>query len=133
MIEEREIPLCVDLDGTLIRSDVLLESLLQLVKQKPWTVILVPFWLLRGRSFLKGQIARHVDLVVETLPYQSGLIEHLKKEQASGRPIILVTASHRKYADVIAEHLGLFSAVHATEDGGKNLFGHTKKELLVHH
>jgi 4-hydroxybenzoate polyprenyltransferase/phosphoserine phosphatase len=127
-----KIPLCVDLDGTLIRTDLLIESLLILIKQKPWAVFLVPFWLLQGKSILKEEIARRVDLNVQTLPYQSDLLEFLRKEHASGRPLVLVTASHRKFADGIAQHLGFFTSVHATEEG-TNLAGRTKRDLLIKH
>lgn len=125
-------PLCVDLDGTLIRSDVLVESLLLLMKQRPWTCFLIPLWLLRGRSVLKEEIAKQVDLDVATLPYQAALVEFLKKEHAAGRSIVLVTASHRKFADGVARHLGVFTHVHATEDGN-NLAGRTKRDLLLLH
>ncbi|PNA50054.1 hypothetical protein C1Y14_34405, partial [Pseudomonas sp. MPR-R5B] len=55
-------PLCVDLDGTLIKSDVLLESLLLLLKKNPFYLFLLPLWLLRGKAMLKGQIAARVSL-----------------------------------------------------------------------
>jgi 4-hydroxybenzoate polyprenyltransferase/phosphoserine phosphatase len=131
-LEDNKIPLCVDLDGTLIRTDLLIESFLILIKQKPWAVFLVPFWLLRGKSVLKEEIARRIDLNVQTLPYQSGLLEFLQKEHASGRPLVLATASHRKFADGIAQHLGFFTSVHATEEG-TNLAGRTKRDLLIKH
>jgi phosphoserine phosphatase len=131
-LEDDKIPLCVDLDGTLIRTDLLVESLLILIKQKPWLVFVIPVWLLRGKSVLKEEIASRVDLNVQTLPYQSGLVEFLRKEHAAGRPLVLATASHRKFADGIAKHLGVFTKVHATEDG-TNLAGRAKRDILVKH
>lgn len=131
-MEDDKIPLCVDLDGTLIRTDLLVESFLILIKQKPWLVFVIPFWLLRGKSVLKEEIASRVDLNVETLPYQSGLVEFLRKEHAAGRSLILATASHRKFADGIANHLGVFTKVHATEEG-INLAGRAKRDILVKH
>lgn len=129
-MENSKTPLCVDLDGTLIRTDLLVESLLVLIKQKPWLVFLIPVWLLRGKSVLKEEIASRVDLNVQTLPYQSDLVEFLRKEHATGRTLVLVTASHRKFADGIAKHLGVFTKVHATENG-TNLTGRTKRDFLV--
>ncbi|MBU2793349.1 UbiA family prenyltransferase [Acidithiobacillus thiooxidans] len=131
-MEDDKIPLCVDLDGTLIRTDLLVESLLILIKQKPWLVLVVPVWLLRGKSVLKDEIASRVDLNVQTLPYQSGLVEFLRKEHAAGRSLVLATASHRKFADGIAKHLGVFTKVHATEEG-INLAGRAKRDILVKH
>jgi 4-hydroxybenzoate polyprenyltransferase/phosphoserine phosphatase len=131
-LEDDKIPLCVDLDGTLIRTDLLVESLLILIKQKPWLVFVIPVWLLRGKSVLKEEIASRVDLNVQTLPYQSGLVEFLRKEHAAGRSLVLATASHRKFADGIAKHLGVFTKVHATEEG-INLAGRAKRDILVKH
>ena len=131
-MKEDKIPLCVDLDGTLIRTDLLIESLLILIKQKPWAVFLIPFWLLRGKAVLKEEIATRVDLNVETLPYQAELMEFLRREHAAGRSLILATASPRKFADGVAEHLGIFTKVLATDEG-KNLAGRVKRDLIVKH
>ena len=132
IMNDKHVTLCVDLDGTLIRSDVLLETLLLLVKQKPWMVLLIPFWLLRGRSKLKHEIAKRVTLDVQTLPYQTDLLDFLKIEYAAGRSIVLATASHRKFADGIAQHLGIFTKVLATDEGA-NVAGRAKRDLLVKH
>lgn len=131
-MKDKNVPLCVDLDGTLIRTDLLLESLLILIKQKPWAVLLIPLWLLRGKSALKAEIAARVDLDVETLPYQAELLEFLKIAHAAGRPLVLATATQRKFADAVAEHLGIFTSVHATEDK-TNLSGAHKGALLAQH
>ena len=126
-------PLCVDLDGTLIRTDLLLESLLILIKKRPWTVFQIPFWLLRGgRANLKHAIAQRVNIDVELLPFQAELVEFLKKEQASGRPLILTTASHHKFAHQVADHLGIFAQVHAS-DANCNLSGSIKRDALIQH
>lgn len=127
---DKKAPLCVDLDGTLIRTDLLFESLLVLLKRQPWTIFLVPFWLSCGRSALKHQIAMRVELEVETLPYQSDLVEFLKQEQLSGRSLVLTTAAHHRYAYQVAEHLGVFSQVHAS-NSRCNFSGYTKRRVLV--
>src|SRR5262245_59326047 len=64
-----QVPLCVDLDGTLIRSDMLWESLVRLLRKNPLWLAVVPIWWMRGRACLKQQIARRVELDVATLPY----------------------------------------------------------------
>ena len=131
-MNDKDIPLCVDLDGTLIRSDLLLESLFRLIKHRPLAAFLVPFWLLRGRAVLKQEIAKRVELDVQTLPYQAGLVDFLRREHAGGRSIVLATASHRKFADDVAQHLGIFTKVLATDEG-TNLAGRAKRDLLVQH
>ena len=89
------VPLCVDLDGTLIRTDVLWESLLNLVKRRPWELLRVPFWWARGRANLKQQLAVRVALDVTALPYHLPFLEFLRAEHAAGRTLILATAADR--------------------------------------
>src|ERR1700739_1959181 len=87
------IPLCVDLDGTLIRTDVLWESLVLLLKHKPLYLLALPFWLLRGRAFMKKQIATRTELSAADLPYHEPFLEYLKAEHRQGRRLILATAA----------------------------------------
>src|ERR1700754_4700342 len=78
------IPLCVDLDGTLTRTDFLLEGFLVLVKHNPWAIFLCLAWLLHGKAHLKDQIAKRVTLDVGVLPYNSQLVDYLRDEHSSG-------------------------------------------------
>jgi 4-hydroxybenzoate polyprenyltransferase len=114
-----QLPLFVDLDGTLIASDSLLECLLLRVKQRPLDLFKVPFWLVRGRAYLKARLADD-RLDVTQLPYRKELREHLEGERARGRPIYLATAADGRIASRVAEHLGLFEGVLAS-DGKRNL------------
>jgi 4-hydroxybenzoate polyprenyltransferase len=124
-------PLCVDLDGTLIRSDLLLESLLLLVKRNALYLFLALFWLLRGgKAALKAQIASRITLNAAALPYNKELVAWLKKERASGRELWLCTAANEKLAASVAQHLGLFDGVLAS-DSRVNLAGKRKADLLV--
>src|SRR5689334_5383481 len=80
-----DVPLVVDLDGTLLRTDILHECALRLVKSKPWTLLFLPFWLLRGRTHLKAKIFEAVQLDYSLLPFHEGLVEWLRDEKALGR------------------------------------------------
>jgi len=126
---EEDIPLCVDLDGTLVRTDTLLEAAVALVKRNPAYALLFPLWLLRGRANLKAQITRRVTLDASRLPYNEELKEFLFKERQRGRRLILVTASNIRIARRVADHLGIFSAVFASDDL-TNLSGSAKRRLL---
>jgi len=128
--EDAAIPLCVDLDGTLIRSDVLWESLLQLVRRRPLSLLRLPLWLRQGRAALKAALARRVTIDASALPYNEELLDRLKQARAAGRPIWLATASHLIPAQGVASHLGLFDRVLATHEG-VNLKGKRKREALV--
>lgn len=122
------VPICVDLDGTLLRSDLLYESFLALLRSKPWLVLLLPFWLLGGKAHLKRRIAESVELDVADLPYDPRVIERLRATHA--RPRVLCTASDERLARAVAEHTGVFDEVLAS-DGANNLAGTRKAEALV--
>jgi len=126
----KESILCVDVDGSLLATDLLAESTLLLVKQNPLHLIMLPVWLLRGRAHLKHEVARRVKLNAAVLPYHAGVLSWLHDERRTGRRIVLATASDQALASRVADHLGLFAAVHAS-DGRTNLKGPAKSALLV--
>jgi len=124
--------LCVDLDGTLIRGNLLWECILVLLKTHPAVLFLLPFWLLRGRAFLKKQLAGRIQLDATHLPYRQEVVDLLRQERLAGRRVALVTAADHKLARSISDHLGLFDEVHAS-DGETNLKGAEKAAFLVQH
>lgn len=124
-------PLVVDLDGTLIRSDILIESGFAFLKAMPHRFLEPPLWLSRGgKAHLKARLAEETDIDVSVLPYDAIVIEWLKAERQAGRRLVLATASHERYAKAIADHLGLFEMTLAT-DGNVNLSAENKRERLV--
>jgi 4-hydroxybenzoate polyprenyltransferase len=124
--------LCVDLDGTLIRGNVLWECVLILLKTRPITLLLLPFWLLAGRASLKQKLAARIQLNPACLPYRQQVLDLLRQEKATGRRIALVTAADRELAETISAYLGLFDEVHAS-DGELNLKGANKAVFLAQH
>lgn len=122
---QASIPLVVDLDGTLTPTDTLVESVLLLAKQSPLDLFRLPLWLARGREVMKSEIARRVTVAPEQLPYREELLDYLRQEKAAGRELVLATAAHQSIADGVAQHLGLFDRVLAT-DGTRNLKGSNK-------
>jgi 4-hydroxybenzoate polyprenyltransferase len=129
--ERKAIPLAVDLDGTLIATDLLWEGLFLLLRQNPLYLFMVPFWLAGGGpARLKCEIASRVDLDVAGLPYRAAFVERLKEERATGRRLVLATGTPRKFAEQIAAHLGLFDQVISTESG-HNLTSDRKRKVLV--
>jgi phosphoserine phosphatase len=123
------IPLCVDLDGTLIRTDMLIETLVLFLKRKPWGVALLPFWALQGRAVVKHRLAERVQFDAARLPYRTEFLDFLRAERASGRSLVLATAADRLVAEKIASHLGLFDEVIAS-DPGSNRKGRAKLAAL---
>lgn len=110
----RATPLCVDLDGTLVCSDTLVESALALLRRAPWTLFAMLWWLFAGKANLKRQIAVRQSLDPALLPYRESFLAWLRQE-GRRRPLYLATAAHRSIGEAVAGHLGLFSGVFATE------------------
>jgi len=111
-----EAPLFVDLDGTLVKSDLLIESILALVKSEPAACLSVIAWLRRGKAYLKSKIAEKVDINAQTLPYHRKFLEFLRAEAARGRSLYLTTAANQKFASGVASYLGIFNRVLASSD-----------------
>lgn len=124
-LDERLLPIVVDLDGTLTPTDTLAESLWLLLRRAPAGLLPVMFSLLHGRAMFKEAVAARVQLDATTLPYRDELVGYLRQERAKGRRIVLATAAHVSVANAVADHLGLFDAVIATERG-RNLKGQQK-------
>jgi 4-hydroxybenzoate polyprenyltransferase len=120
----------VDLDGTLLRTDLLLESALRLIKQRPWLALWMPLWLLRGRAFLKRKIFQRVQIDVSFLPRHERLLAWLREEKARGRCLVLATASDYHQACSVVQPFELFDTVLAS-DGQRNLKGRRKLQTIV--
>jgi 4-hydroxybenzoate polyprenyltransferase/phosphoserine phosphatase len=123
------IPLCVDLDGTLLRTDTLHEAAVSAVFSDWTNLWRIPLWLARGRAVLKRELAQRWRFDPARLPYNDKLLEKLRAEKVAGRRIVLVTAADEAIARPIAEHLALFDDVFAS-DGIVNLRGGRKADLL---
>jgi 4-hydroxybenzoate polyprenyltransferase len=116
---------CVDLDGTLVRTDTLFELFLSVVRKAPWRLLLIPIWALRGKAFLKRRLSLSGALGVDSLPYRQDLVELLRSEARGGRRLVLASGADQTIARHIADHLNLFDDVLGS-DGEKNLVGAAK-------
>lgn len=129
MTETRDLPLAVDLDGTLIHGDVFVLSLIEVLRTQPWRVpLLVVGWLRNGRAHLKAQVAAQAP-TPETLRYDQRVVDWLRAERARGRTIVLASASDRQIVERVAAHVGVFDRVIAS-DGRINLKSRRKAEAL---
>ena len=123
---DSEVPLCVDLDGTLVKSDTFYDSLCLLLRSHPAELLRLPSWLLHGgKARAKAEVARLVALNVTHLPYNQPLLHFLEEQHKLGRPIYLATGADSSLAQRVADHLGFFSGVLAS-DGAVNMIGSHK-------
>ena len=119
------VPLCVDLDGTLVKSDTLVDSVLAMARQKPRDLWRIPGWIAAGKASFKKHVTASVELDVEHLPYNHVLLDWLRQEAGAGREIYLATAADKTLAERVAAYLGIFRGVLAS-DGSTNLAGGNK-------
>lgn len=118
-------PLVVDLDGTLVRSDMLVETVLRAVKRSPAELLILPLRMIGGRARFKQAMAERCSVAVDLLPYHEPLVDYLRSQKAAGRRLTLATAADGRVAHEVAEHLGLFEQV-LCSDGVVNLKGAAK-------
>jgi hypothetical protein len=123
------LPLVIDLDGTLLQTDSLHESALQMIRSGPARLLQMPAWILRGKAHLKHQVASLTRINAAALPYNEPLLAWLREQRAQGRRLVLCTAADRSVAESVASHLALFDEVIAT-DGERNLAGVNKAMAL---
>jgi 4-hydroxybenzoate polyprenyltransferase len=127
--EQLKLPLCVDLDGTLAKSDTLIDSLLVLARTRPIQLLRLPGKALLGKAAFKAFVTENVALDVAHLPYNRKLLQFLQKEHAQGREIYLTTGADVRLAQRVADHLAIFDGVLGS-DGSNNLTGHKKLDSL---
>ncbi len=121
--------IAVDLDGTLVLTDTLHESLLLLLKQAFFSIFLLPLWLVQGKAAFKSKLAERVSLDAMLLPYNQALLNWLTEQRANGKYIVLSTAADQRIANAVAQHIGLFDEVLAS-DGKTNNASSNKSRLL---
>lgn len=122
--------LCCDLDGTLIKTDLLLESFFKVMIKFPWKAFYsLKFLLLGQKAAFKVFLQSKVSIDPKQLPYREEVLDFLKEQRARGRKITLITGSPKKWALSVANHLELFDEVFGTEE--INLVGKEKSKLLI--
>jgi phosphoserine phosphatase len=123
------VPLVLDLDGTLIKGDLLYESFFSILRRNPLIVVSCARWLLRGRAVLKRQLALRNRIDWDRLEFHREVVALAHREQAAGRMIVLATAADAVLAGQLAFRLPFFDQIFAS-DGKRNLKGPAKAALL---
>lgn len=124
-----DVPLCVDLDGTLVATDLFVESLVALLARAPWFIVAIPWWLRRGRAALKREVWRRSPVDPAHLPYRIDVLEWLRTQANGGRAVYVATGADEVAAGAVAGFAGCFAGVFAS-DGRRNLTGSRKAAVL---
>ena len=123
--KSKDIALFVDLDGTLITTDTLLESIILLLKAYPLKIFSLIIWLFRDKAFFKDKVSKYKIPQADLLPYRDDVLDYIKEEKGKGRKVYLLTAANQKIADKVANHLGCFTGAFGSNDK-TNLSGKQK-------
>lgn len=127
---EADVPLVVDLDGTLLKTDLLYEALFVLLATHPLAALRTPLWLKEGKAAFKARLADAVLLDLHTLPVNEAVLDLIQEARAAGRRVYLASASDHRYVQAFADHMGGFDGVYAS-DGVTNLGAENKARSLV--
>jgi len=128
-----DLPLYVDLDGTLTPSDTLHESVMLLLREQPWRLLQLPLWLLGGKAAFKRRVADAVQPDPARLPWREDLLADLRDQRARGRRVVLASASDARTVRAIADHLGCFDDALGTADDATNLSRERKRAAIEAH
>lgn len=114
--KSKTIALFVDLDGTLVATDTLLESIVLLLKLYPLKIFSLIIWLFRGKAFFKDMVSIYKIPQADILPYREKVLDFIKEEKEKGRKVYLLTAANQRIADEVASHLGCFAGAFGSND-----------------
>ena len=126
---ELQVPLVVDVDGTLVRSDMLMESVFARLSGNPLSILQVLSQLFAGKAALKEELAHNFDMEPARLPYDEAVLAMVRQAADAGRPVYLASASNKSIVERIATHLGCITGVFAS-DSKTNLRGSAKAAVL---
>jgi 4-hydroxybenzoate polyprenyltransferase/phosphoserine phosphatase len=124
-----DVPLVVDLDGTLIKTDLLVESFFALLSTQPMRALRALIMLRHGRATFKARLAEETGVDFDTLPLNEDVHARLREEKSRGRRIYFASASDRRYVEQLSARVGLFDGIFAS-DGRSNLKGPAKAAAL---
>lgn len=125
IVTESSLPLVVDLDGTLILTDSLHETLISMLKLYPFKLFKLIKIYFQGKAEFKKFVYEHSDFNADKIPYRHELVNYIQKQRQQGRKVILATAAYKDIAYKVADFLNCFDDVIAT-DSQKNLKGINK-------
>lgn len=124
-------PLVVDLDGSLIRSDLLHEAVWQTMSRRPSAFIgsVLNFLRTRNKAKFKSDLSKSFELAPEILPYNEEVLREIRAHRDAGGSVILASASHDAQVQSIARYLRVFD--HAFGSSEFTNFSGSKKAQAI--
>ena len=122
--------ICVDLDGTLISTDLSMDAAKKFVRKNVFNIFRLAVWYFKGIQYLKYRVAEEVELDPSILPYNFSFLSYLTLKKSDGCKIYLATGATEKYANQVADYLKIFDGVFASNQE-INLIGKNKAEKLA--
>jgi phosphoserine phosphatase len=126
-MDSTKLPIVVDLDGTLILEEISYKSFWIFLRKYWWKAPMLFVWALFGVAYSKKKLAQRIPIDPSSLPYNQRVIDYIRAHK--GQPIVLATGADETYAHQIANHLGLFDHVIAS-NGVENTISSLKARKL---
>jgi len=124
--------LVVDLDNSLLKIDLFKESLGKSLLKRPLVFFKTVMLALNSIALAKTFISKECKTDCHTLPYNNKILDIIDSYRKKGYLILLATGAPQAYAHSIANHLGLFDEVIATNEQINNV-GINKLESIKKH
>ena len=128
--QDTQTPLVVDVDQTLLRSDLLLESFWTALGKDAWAALKTVYRNIGSRARLKHELAQLSDLDVGRVPVNEAVLERVRQAQSEGREVVLASGSDRKLVHRVAARFGI-EGQHIGSTPERNLTGSTKSAALI--
>lgn len=127
------LPLYVDLDGTVVRGDTLLETIVLVLRRQPWVFLLMLVWLFRGKTYFKTKLSDRALPSPHALVYHEAFVDFLRQQKQLHRRMYLYSAADERIVSSISAHLGLFDGHKGTQPMGDNMRGQAKLVAIERH
>jgi hypothetical protein len=111
MIQQLSTVLAVDLDHTLIKTDMILVGIKYLILHKIYLLPVLAFILFtRGKPSAKKYLYDNTEVSIKELPFNDSVIDFINENCKKYTHIILISGSYYKYVNSIADYLKIFDS-----------------------
>lgn len=124
-----KLPLAVDVDGSLLKTDMLIECFWAALGRHPWLCFLAVLTLIFNRPALKQRLAVLAELDVTELPKRQSVAILMREAATAERVVVLASGSDARLVRKLSDHFELTEPPLAS-DGRTNMTGAQKAKAL---